>query len=307
MAVYLLFIDGVGLGDSAEYNPWYTKETLEIRKLLWGNPLTREAIGSYGENQVLLSIDACLQVPGIPQSATGQATIFTGRNASKAMGQHQSGLPGTRLKEWIQQQNHLYYQIRSMGKSVTFANSYTPDFYERPATKRGLLSVTTILAKSLDEPLRTYDDLLDRNAVYHDLTREFLQNRLPSVPLISPEQAAEDFIRLGTNKDVVVHEFFLSDQAGHKYRKIPQLMDWVIPTYDRFLGYVVSGLRAEDWLILVSDHGNSEDLRISTHTENRVPLLLIGPGANKKISNQTELDLTMVAPLICDCLQDKRD
>lgn len=86
MSVFLLFIDGVGLGECEDWNPWYREPTPHLEKRLGGTSLTREAVGRHSKNCLLLSTDAKLGVEGLPQSATGQATIFTGRNAPKAMG-----------------------------------------------------------------------------------------------------------------------------------------------------------------------------------------------------------------------------
>lgn len=85
MTVYLLFIDGVGLGEKASYNPWYTEPTPGIHNIL-GSPLVREAAGRVSTEVLLLSTDACLGVEGLPQSATGQATIFTGSQCSTGYG-----------------------------------------------------------------------------------------------------------------------------------------------------------------------------------------------------------------------------
>lgn len=305
MTIYLLFIDGVGLGDPSNYNPWYVHPTPNINQLLSGKSLTKEAVGFHKEYSVLLAADAGLGVHGIPQSATGQASIFTGRNAPKAMGMHQSGLPFKRLREWILE-DHLYEQIRNLGKTVTFANSYTPDFYERPATKRGLLSVTTILAQTLPMKLRMYEDLLSGEAVYHDLTRNFLQKFIPDVPLITPEQAASHLKHIGENFHVVVHEFFLSDRAGHKFRTMPELIKWVVDTYDRFLGALAKLRSPDDWVILVSDHGNSEDLRVPIHTENPVPILIMGNQSQSFINDLEGWDLTHISPLILRLLHEGR-
>lgn len=295
IAVVLLFIDGVGLGDEADYNPWVTHSTPYLRQLLGGNSLSQQAVGAHGSDVLLLKTDAMLGVGGIPQSATGQAAIFTGRNAPAAMGSHMSGLPFRRLREWVQRDN-IYRQFEQKGWRATFANSYAREYFERPATKRGWVSVTTAAIQSSQEPLRYLPELLAGKAVYHDLTRRTLQRFLPELEEIEPEEAAGDLWGIARDYHLVVHEFFLTDRAGHKQE--PELVSWVIENYDRFLGELVRLKAAEDTIVLVSDHGNSEDLRVKTHTLNPVPTLIIGDvEAIAKMKND-HWDLTCIVPLL---------
>lgn len=295
MAVILLFIDGVGLGEAAEYNPWVTYATPHLSRLLGDQPLTKQAVGEHGTDVRLLATDATLGVGGIPQSATGQATIFTGRNAPIAMGLHMSGLPFRRLREWVEQDN-IYLQFERKGWRATFANSYTKEYFERPATKRGWISVTTATIRSSHEPMRDLSDLLAGNAVYHDLTRRTLRKYLPELEEITPEQAAVDLWHVAESAHLTVHEFFLSDLAGHK--QDPELVAWVIEHYDRFLGELVKRKAPQDTIVLVSDHGNSEDLRVKTHTQNPVPTLIIGDREAVQDFPQSSWDLTCIVPLV---------
>lgn len=295
IAVVLLFIDGVGLGDEASYNPWVTHPTPHLSHLLGGNSLCERAVGAYGTNVLLMKTDATLGVKGIPQSATGQAAIFTGRNAPAAMGCHMSGLPFRRLREWVEQDN-IYRQFQRKGWRATFANSYTKEYFARPATRRGWVSVTTATIQSADEPLRDLSDLLAGRAVYHDLTRRTLKRYMPELEEILPEQAARDLWNIARDYHLVVHEFFLSDRAGHKQE--PELVSWVIEIYDRFLGELVRLKEPHDTIVLVSDHGNSEDLRVQTHTTNPVPTLIIGDREAVEEKEKEKWDLTCIAPLL---------
>jgi predicted AlkP superfamily pyrophosphatase or phosphodiesterase len=216
------------------------------------------------------------------------------------MGLHMSGLPFRRLREWVQEDN-IYLQFEARGLRATFANSYAKEYFERPASKRGWISVTTATISSSREPLRYLPDLLAGQAVYHDLTRKTLCKFLPEVPEIEPEQAAEHMWNIAKYYHLVVHEFFLSDRAGHKQDQ--ELVSWVIEKYDRFLGELVKRRKAEDTIVLVSDHGNSEDLRVQTHTKNLVPTLLIGNREAVEQSEKENWDLTCIAPLLHKLVQ----
>ncbi|MGA8941691.1 MAG: hypothetical protein WB502_03120 [Thermoactinomyces sp.] len=295
IAVVLLFIDGVGLGETADYNPWVTQPTPHIRKLLGGMPLVRDAAGRHDSRLCLLETDSLLGVEGTPQSATGQATIFTGKNAPKLMGRHISGFPFAKLRQWLQADN-IYLQFERIGWKATFANAYTREYFERPATKRGFVSVTTAAIQSSREPLRFYPELVAGKAVYHDITRLTLRKKGIDLPDITPEQAASHLWNIADDYDLVVYEFFLSDLAGHK--QAPWLIQYVTHHYDRFLGELVRLKKPADTIVLVSDHGNSEDLRIKTHTRNPVPTLVIGDTDAIREVETEKWDLTCIAPLL---------
>ncbi|SDW75801.1 phosphoglycerate mutase [Marininema mesophilum] len=297
IAVILLFIDGVGLGEEKAYNPWASLSTPHLNGFLGGS-LVHQTTQIKGRRGIaLLSANPSMGLAGLPQSATGQATIFTGRNAPQAMGAHQSGFPFRRLREWVEQDN-IYHQFAHREMTAAFANSYTREFFERSATKKGWISTSTAAARSAGIPLRTGEDLFAGRAVYHDLTRHTLKRVIPEVETITPEEAAGHLFDLAQKVDLTIHEYFLSDLAGH--RQDETLMQKVVEDYDRFLGSLVERLRREDALVLVSDHGNSEDFRVSTHTMNHVPLLIIGSEAEKIYDEWTDqsIDLTYVAPLL---------
>ena len=75
-------------------------------------------------------LDACLGVPGLPQSATGQATILSGKNAARRAGRHVSAIPDRRVRELLEEDN-LFRTIARAGRRATFANAYMPGFFAR--------------------------------------------------------------------------------------------------------------------------------------------------------------------------------
>ena len=77
----LLFLDGVGLGDPLDSNPLAHPDHAPFLHRLLGQSLTT---GLSVQQPTLLAkpIDAGLGVPGLPQSATGQTSLYTGINAA---------------------------------------------------------------------------------------------------------------------------------------------------------------------------------------------------------------------------------
>jgi len=219
-------------------------------------------------------IDACLNVEGLPQSATGQATMFTGVNCSAAMGKHCEGFPGPALRKMIEE-NNLFLQLKKRGKKVRFADAYLVDSAGELAAHR-FKSVTTVMALTTPEVVSTVDDLAADRALMQDLTRETIQDRYPDIPVITPSRAAEHLFAIARENDFTLYEFFQTDVSGHS-------MDYaracsVLRTYDRFLAPLVRFVESAGiTLVMTADHGNIEDISERGHTRNPVPLIVFGP------------------------------
>jgi hypothetical protein len=70
-------------------------------------------------------------VAGRPQSASGQTTILTGINAATAIGAHKQGFPNQPLLDIIREHS-VFLQLKKSGiQSITFANTYTQQFFDR--------------------------------------------------------------------------------------------------------------------------------------------------------------------------------
>lgn len=259
MKILFLFIDGVGLREPAADNPI--------------NPEVCPALCRLIERHSV-PIDACLSVEGLPQSATGQATMFTGVNAPLFMGRHCEGFPGPGLRRKIEEDN-LFLQLRARGKRVKFADAYLVESAAELVPRR-FKSVTTVMALTTPEVISTLGDLLDDQAVMQDLTRETIQDRYPDVPLVTPEDAAEHLFNLARAHDFTLYEFFQTDVSGHS-------MDYdracsVLRTYDRFLSTLVRFTEAAGiTLLMTADHGNIEAMNERGHTRNPVPFIAFGP------------------------------
>ncbi len=100
-------------------------------------------------------VDATLGVPGLPQSATGQATILTGRNVPQIVGGHVSAVPDRHVRSVLEKEN-LFGLLLRAGLRPTFANAYTPAFFAR---KRPHISVTTRSMMAAGLELRRIEDL----------------------------------------------------------------------------------------------------------------------------------------------------
>jgi len=267
LKILFVFVDGLGLGscDSA-VNPLADHIKFpHLGKIL----------------KASLPLDAALGVPGLPQSATGQAALLTGLNAPEIMGRHIEGFPPPRLKELVREHN-IFSKLLAAGKTCTFANAYwLDDITHIPARRVSVTTTATLIAFG---GVRGKDDLLANRAVYHDLTRERLKERGYEGPFISPEEAAEHLIGIANGYDFTLFEFFQTDHAGHSGD--PERISETLNKLDRFFGIL---LRFDGLLIVTSDHGNIEDISVRTHTMNPVPLFASRPELFRGLGNITEL------------------
>jgi 2,3-bisphosphoglycerate-independent phosphoglycerate mutase len=176
LKIIFIFVDGLGIGSN---DP-------EINPLAGGRfPTLERMLGNA------VPLDACLGVDGLPQSATGQATLLTGINAPKAMGRHIEGFPPPSLKKLIQHEN-LFTKLQKTGRRCTFANCYLNIDPHRIPPRRQ--SVTTVMTISALGRVRGTAELLVGKAVTHDITRRTMHPRVNDGPLITPEEAAGHLI-----------------------------------------------------------------------------------------------------------------
>ncbi|HEY64441.1 MAG TPA: metalloenzyme [Caldilineae bacterium] len=297
--VCFVFFDGVGLGPEGEVNPLSYTDTPTIRGLL-GRPLVLSPPIEH-DHVLLRPLDACLGVEGLPQSATGQTSLFTGVNAAQAVGRHLSAFPTAALREIIAEHS-LLKQAKEMGRRVTFANAYSPQYWDLAKARRFRHSATTWVNMAAGLPFRDFEDLARGRAVYWDITHWVMQQRNGNgLPLIEPEEAGRRLANLVAEHDLVLYESFLPDLVGH--RRLDVAPEGVVTLLDRFLAGLLAHLPRDATLVVASDHGNIEDMSTKAHTYYPVPLLAVGPGA---AAFQDAQSITDVTPTILRLLERNR-
>ena len=300
VAVIFLFVDGVGAGRrDPDVNPLARGDFLLSRfEDGGGSPLPR------GGGAVLA--DACLGVPGRPQSATGQSAILSGENAPSAMGQHLLGFPNARLRSWLEPRS-IFRALVADGRSAAFANAYPvahlhalgfpadgePELPMAIVRRRSRASATTVAFAAGGGRFRTWAEAREGRALTHDITGVRANGYGARIPSREPEEAAEVLLRIAREHDLTLFEHFETDEAGHA-RSMDRALD-ALRRVDRFARALVEGLRDGDSLVVASDHGNLEDLGTRNHTLNRVPV--IGFGRAAEVVGGVR-DLTGIAPLL---------
>jgi len=275
MKVLFVFIDGVGLRPPAKDNPINAGICPTLCRLIEENGI---------------AIDACLDIPGLPQSATGQTAIFTGVNAAYYMGRHCEGFPGPSLRKLLHEDN-LFMALTRKSLRCRFADAYMVDSIDEIAARR-FKSVTTVMALTRPESISMQDDLTDNLALAHDITRKTFIEKGYAVTPVTPFQAAEHLLQVARANDFTLFETFNTDLIGHscKYDDACE----TLKTLDQFLNVVVQFcVKAGILLIITSDHGNIETMSARGHTRNPVPLIAIGPCSSSFLANAPSLvDIT---------------
>jgi len=303
----MLFLDGVGIGGkdplenpiAAGYAPVFSS-LLDDRPPQF--PPTRP-----GSLTTSLKLDATLGIPGLPQSGTGQVTLFTGVNASKLLGKHFGPYPHTTLHPILNKRN-IFRQLGEAGLTASFANAFPELFFDHMKAHPTRLSVTTLACSMSGIPLLGVDALRTGEAVSADITGAGWNDLgHPDVVVIPPEEAGKRLSLLAKRYHFVLFEYWKTDYAGHAMDAAEAQS--VLSAFDGMLHGLLENLDEQTTVLITSDHGNIEDLSRKAHTLNDVPLILHGTGhtsMEQSVRRHGGMDLSCVTPAIVDFLNDSR-
>lgn len=299
MHILFLFLDGIGLGrNDPGTNPFARANMPTLQSLLGGYRLVDRVAPLHTLRASLLALDACLDVPGVPQSATGQAVLLTGRNVAAEIGGHFGPWPNEAITKIIENGN-LFSQLKKAGKNASFLNAYPQRYFDAIQSGKRLYSAIPLAVTSAGYSLKTTRDLVDGQALSADFTAHGWHEHLglTETPILTAAQAGERLAALAGEVDFSFFEYWLSDYAGHgqDMAEACQLLE----TFDQVLEGLAAHWDFRDGLILLtSDHGNMEDLSTRRHTTNPVPGLLIGAPALRREFSSGLTDLIGVTPAI---------
>jgi len=293
MAVIFVFVDGIGLGPSGPQNP-LDANWPALQRLAGGQRWTDALQPRFDDHMTVTAVDATLGVPGLPQSGTGQAALFSGKNGPKLAGRHYGPYPHSQTRDALRQHN-LFARVQRLhvpfAEPAAFANGY-PDRFFSYAARRNRWTVTTRCCLDADVRIRTTADVRTGEALTADLTGLAWREDLGlDVPLRTPAAAGEQLAAIASEHACTVFEYFLTDKAGHA--RDADRARGVLYDVDQFVGALLRALDpTKDLLAVCSDHGNLEDLSIKTHTRHPVPLLAWGAGATSFAEAAAITDVT---------------
>ncbi|MGD9899873.1 MAG: peptidase [Calditrichaceae bacterium] len=290
MKVLLIFIDGLGVGENDELkNPCCHLKTGIF------NHFQDISVKKQSHDGFSIGLDACLGVQGLPQSATGQTSIYTGINAADLLGYHLFRAPNAALRELLTQQS-IFKDLTTRNFRSSFVNAFRPVFFTTPEIFRGsALSATVIMNQGAGLPFKQFDDLKNHRALYHDITNEIIQNMGFEVEPVTVKRAAEILVRLSDENDLTLFEYFLTDKAGHK--KDMKMSVRILRQLENFIMYILEMADlSRTAVIVISDHGNIEDLSVKSHTFN--PAFAAFWGKSEFLHQQMPKSLLDIYPII---------
>jgi hypothetical protein len=305
MRVLFIFMDGIGLGENnPEINPLARAKMPNLNQLLEGKTLLKESTPFHGEHATLLAVDPKVGVAGLPQSATGQAILVTGKNIPAEIGYHYGPKPNPEVAAFLKN-GTLFSRFSAESKKAALLNAYPPRYFHGIDSGKRLYSSIPLAVTNAGLPLFTQEDFFAGRALSADFTGNGWREMLgfPDAPAMSAHQAGRKLASLAKEYDFSLFEYWASDYAGHK-----QQMDTAVElmeTFDGVLGGVVEEMKeerrknGEGMLVLVtSDHGNMEDLSTRKHTAANVPALVIGEKTARDEFTRGMRNLTDIAPAI---------
>ncbi len=308
-----IFFDGIGIGTPATSNPFFAAQADYF-------PLYQDGC-ILPDGTPIKPIDACLGIAGMPMSATGQTTLFTGINTPALLNEHRDSYPDTIMRKIIKNKN-LFAMVKKNNFYPRFLNAFpghaalfTPNHIridnngelqysvEFQNSVRRSLSVTTCMMIANQMIPYGKMDIHREMSLFHDYTNLSLNSDKESFPLFSPEKAAQIIFNVSRKYDLLLYEYFQTDFYGHGFEMNDCIQ--LIHGLNRLLKHLIALLdRENDTLLITSDHGNLEDSTTYLHTFNPVPLITWGNHSETlrdRISN-----LADVTPAVIEMFQAAR-
>ena len=289
MSVAFVFLDGVGVGpDDPTTNPFAGVPT----------PTWDALVG--GRHGTFTTLDATLGVAGRPQSATGQATLLSGRDAVAAMDGHYGPWPGPTLKRFLAAGEWLGETAARHGPdAVAWGSAYPRGFFDALARGRLRPNVPVHAAREAGVTLPDLDAYARGDAVAADLDGAAFAAMGVDPPGGAPpgpaaaEAAGRRLARRAATAALTFLDVWTSDAAGHAADLAAGRA--YVARLDAFLAGLLGARDASTTVVITSDHGNLEDLGHGRHTRAPVPLAAVGPHADAFAGATSLLD---VAPAV---------
>ncbi|MEL6268360.1 MAG: hypothetical protein AAFV33_16795 [Chloroflexota bacterium] len=277
MHILLIFIDGIGLGDdNPEKNPFTVAQMPTLTGLTNGKRWVRGIGRQESDRALFLPLDPRMGVQGRPQSGTGHATIITGRNVPTETGTHYGPKPDADTRA-IVDSGSFFTDVVAAGKTASLLTAYPPFLLHNIARGKSLPTSFQAAAMNAGQALYTIDDLRDGKALSADWTGRGWHRDLNyrDVPVMSLDEGGKHMVTLSRQFDFALQSHIFTDYVGHR-GEVPDGVR-LLERLDAVMAGALSTWQDDEGLmVLISDHGNMEDLSIRQHTENDVPCLIIG-------------------------------
>lgn len=294
MHIIIIFLDGIGLGDDdPDVNPFAVINAPTLHQLAGGQRWLKNTPRTETDRAVFIPTDAQFGIAGRPQSATGQATILTGRNIPAEIGEHYGPKPTPPIRN-ILAENNLFKTIVDSGGQAALINPFPPPFFKGINSGKRLPSSIQDAVLKAGIPLMTEQDYFKREAVSPDWTGEGWTHYLgyKDAPTYTPEESGALLAKLALKRDLTFFSTWITDEIGHRgpFERGVAYME----LFDGVMKGLLKAWNDNDGLIIItSDHGNMEVQGNRRHTENQVPTVVIGNARHQFAENfRSLIDIT---------------
>jgi 2,3-bisphosphoglycerate-independent phosphoglycerate mutase len=280
----MIFIDGIGFGKADNSTNPFFKYPFKTFNNIFGKTPSIDEQYIEKEGKYIFPADSLLGVEGLPQSGTGQTSIFCGINAAKLIGKHFGPYPYSTLIPIIKESN-IFTDLLRKGRKVYFMNSYPRVFFDYINSGKNRLSVTTMSSQFSGLKLNRVIEVRRGKGLTAEITNERWNSKLGyRLPVISPVTAAKRLLKIAADYHFTLFEYFLTDHIGHG--RYDGDVSHCLSTLDTFLYEILVRMdNKKTSFIICSDHGNMEDISIKTHTLNPAITLTSGRGAKELMHN----------------------
>lgn len=300
--VLLVFLDGVGIGvKDPGRNPFFDVQPPFLTELLGGTLPSLRNRTIQSRDALCIPLDPNLGVPGLPQSGTGQATLYTGINTAQLIGRHFGPYLYSTLKPVVEAHN-IFARLLDNGirSTVALANAFPQRFFDYLQGPQRRMVAGMYAAMASGVRFRDISDLRSGLALSTDITAErWNEIGHPDAPLSTPYEGGRTLARVAGMHNFTLYEYFLTDKAGHARDR--NMAGNVLSHVDALLRGIHDHIDHNRTLVIVtSDHGNIEEINIKPHTRHPVPLILFGN--RRGFETQGLLSLSHLVPAICNFL-----
>jgi hypothetical protein len=213
---------------------------------------------------------------GLPQSATGQASLITGKAVPQMIGKHWGPKPN-RETQSVLDEGTLFSTLIERGYTAALLNAYPQGYFDGINSGKRMYSAIPHGVTGAGLKLKTRQDLNDGLALSADFTGKAWRDHLgySDYPVMEENAAGHKLAELTASYDLAFFEYWLSDMVGHRQEEENALA--LMESFDGVLGGLLEAWDDQAGLILItSDHGNMEDMGTRRHTAAQVPGLVIG-------------------------------
>ena len=277
MHILLIFLDGIGLGvDDPSTNPFAAANTPTLVQLANGYRWLQHTGRQQTDRALFIPTDPRMNVAGRPQSGTGQATILTGRNIPRIIGEHYGPKPNKATRDLLAE-NNFFKEVVAHGQKAALLEAYPPRWHEGINSGRRLRSSYQQAAHEAGLPIFDERAIYAGEALAADWTGEGWRTHLgyTDTPVYTRYDAGVKLVEIARRYHFSFFSHWMTDIVGHRGPIEEGIA--LLELFDGVMSGVLDSWDDEEGLIIItSDHGNMEDVSDRKHTQNDVPTVVIG-------------------------------